>query len=88
MVHCFVAAPANQHLAVRHQQVACEAGHAAFTRLLGWHQIQKTTVMTWKLPGLVALLNSYLLLSPRESSASEWASIQLLRNVQCKPHVD
>ena len=38
-MYCVVASPANQHLAVRHQQVACQAGHVAFTRLLGWHQI-------------------------------------------------
>ena len=37
-MYYFVASPANQHLAVRHQQVACDAGHVAIVRLLGWYQ--------------------------------------------------
>ena len=37
-MYCFVASPANQHLAVRHHQVACDAGHVAFVCLLGWYQ--------------------------------------------------
>ena len=44
--------------------------------------------MSWKFPGLVALLNSYVLLSAPESGASEWPSIQVLWKVDSKPHVD